>query len=131
MLLKCDLGEASEFARMQACPLLGFELFQRFQADLKMLSDPLAIELVGHTGELDFTMERLVRDAEQGAIGHAEAEAVSGDRCRLHIERDSARLRQTPDDARIADLPVAIIYTWDRSGAHHALQLESRELCDL
>ena len=40
---------------MQAFPLLGFEFFQRFQADLKMLSDPLAIELIGHTGELNFT----------------------------------------------------------------------------
>ena len=27
-----------------------------------MLSDPLAIELVGHTGELDFTMEGLIRN---------------------------------------------------------------------
>ena len=74
---------------MQAFPLLAFEFFQRFQTDLKMLSDPLAIELVGHTGELDFTMEWLVRDTKQGAVGYAEAEAVSGDCCRFHIERDS------------------------------------------
>ena len=112
---------------MQAFPLLRLEFFQRFQTDLKVLPDTLAIELIGHTGELNFTMEWLVRDAEQGAIGHAEAEAVSCDRRRFHIERDGARLRQTPDDGRIANLPVAIIYTCDRSGPHDALQLESRE----
>ncbi len=39
MLLECDLGKASELARMQAFPFLGFELFQRPQADLNMLSE--------------------------------------------------------------------------------------------
>src|SRR6516165_5899212 len=52
----------------------------------------------GHTctscaGELDFAVERLIRDAKQRAKGHAEAEAIGGDRRRLHIERDCARLR--------------------------------------
>ena len=40
-------------------------------------------------------MERLVRNAEQGAVGHAEAEAVGGNRCRFHVERDGAGLRTT------------------------------------
>jgi hypothetical protein len=41
-LLERDLGEASEFARMQALPFLGLELFRRLQADLEMLADALA-----------------------------------------------------------------------------------------
>jgi hypothetical protein len=50
-----------------------------------MLSDTLAIEFVGHTGKLDFTVKRLVRDAEQGTVRDAEAEAVGSDRRRLHV----------------------------------------------
>jgi hypothetical protein len=61
---------------MQALPFLGFELFQRLQADLEMLADALAVEFAGHAGKLDFTVERLVRDAQQGAVGDAEAQAV-------------------------------------------------------
>ena len=49
-----------------------------------MLPDTLAIEFVGHTGKLDFTVKRLVRDAEQGAVRDAEAEplaAIAADPC--------------------------------------------------
>jgi hypothetical protein len=75
---------------MQAFPFLGFELFQRLQTDLQMLADALAVEFAGHAGELDFTVEGLIRDTEQGTVGHAEAEAVGGDCRRLHVERNSA-----------------------------------------
>jgi hypothetical protein len=40
-LLESDLCEASELARMQALPFLGFELFQRLQADLELNSSAL------------------------------------------------------------------------------------------
>ncbi len=63
-LLECDLGKASELARMQAFPLLGLKLFQRLQANLKVLADALPVEFAGHASELDFTMKRLVRDAK-------------------------------------------------------------------
>ena len=49
---------------MQAFPILGLELFQRPQPDLEMLADALPIEFAGHAGELYFTMEGLIRDAE-------------------------------------------------------------------
>ncbi len=77
---------------MQAFPILGLELFKRPQPDLEMLADTLAIEFGGHTGELDFTMEGLIRDAEQGAVWHAVAKAVGGDCCRIPCR---ARLRVT------------------------------------
>ena len=112
---------------MQAFPFLGFELFQRLQADFEMLADTLAVEFARHAGELDFTVEGLIRDAKQGAIGHAEAEAIGGDRRQLHVQCNSARLRQTSDDGGISDFPIAIVYAFDGSGAHYALQPEARE----
>ena len=38
---------------------------------------------------------------------------------------------QTADDGRIANLPIAIVHTRDCSGAHHTLQLETRQSCNL
>ena len=90
MLLECDLGKASELARVQAFPVLRFELFQRRQADLKMLAYTLPIEFAGHASELDFTVKGLIRHAEQRSVGHTEAKAVTGDRCRLHVKCDGA-----------------------------------------
>ena len=116
---------------MQGLPFLGFELFQRLQTDLKMLADTLPVEVAGHTGELDFSVKRSIRHAKQRAVGHAEAKAVGGDCRRLHVERNSARLRQPPNDGRIADFPIAIVHARDGSGAHHALWLEALEPGDL
>src|SRR5437764_15379693 len=90
-LLKSDLGKAAQLARMQPLRFLVFEPLQRLQADLKMLTDALAVEFAGHPGELDFAVKRLVRDAEQGAIGNAETITVGSDGCRLHVQRDRAR----------------------------------------
>ena len=75
---------------MQAFPILSLEFLQRLQPDLEMLADTPAIEIGGHAGELYFTMEGLIRDAQEGAIRHAEAKSVGGDCCGLHVERDSA-----------------------------------------
>src|SRR5580700_11905947 len=101
---------------MQALPFLGFELFQRLQPDFKMLADALPVEVAGHTGKLDFSMKRSIRHAKQRAVGHAEAEAVGGDCRRLHVECNSARLRQTPDNGGISDLPITIVNACDGSG---------------
>src|SRR5215471_8158472 len=109
MLLKRNLRKASKLARMQALRCLGFELLQGLQADLKMLADALPVELAGHAGELDFAMQGFVRDAQQRAVGHAEAKSVSGYCGRLHVERNGARLRQAPDDGAVANFPIAIV----------------------
>ena len=102
---------------MQAFPILGLELFQRLQPDREMLPDALAIEFTSHTGELEFTVEGLIRNPEKGTVWHAEAKAVGSDRCRLHVERDRARLRQASDDGGVTDLPVAVVDARDRSGS--------------
>jgi hypothetical protein len=49
---------------VQAFRILGLKLFQRPQPDLEVLADALAIEFVGHAGELYFTLEGLIRHAE-------------------------------------------------------------------
>src|SRR5450755_37868 len=58
-LLKRDLGEAAQLARMQAFRFLVLEPLQRRQADLKMLADALAVEFAGHARELDFAVQWL------------------------------------------------------------------------
>src|SRR6266850_1324386 len=121
MLLERNLDKASQLTRMQALRFLGFKLFKRLQADLKMLADALAVEFAGHAGEFDLAMEGFIRHAEQRAVRYAKAKAVGGDRCRLHVECNGARLRQASNDGRTANLPIAIIDARDRSGAHHAL----------
>src|SRR4029453_2203945 len=85
-LLKCDFGKASELARMQALGFLVLEPLERLQADLEMLTDASPVEFAGHAGELDFAVQRLVGDAQQGAVGNAEAIAVGGNRRGLHVE---------------------------------------------
>jgi len=59
-LLKRDFGKASELARMQTLGFLLLEPFERFQADLEMLTDTSPVEFAGHAGELDFAVQRLV-----------------------------------------------------------------------
>ena len=55
------------------------------------LDRPL-VEGVGLAGQLDLAVERLVGDAQQRAVGHAEAIALGGDGRRFHVDRDRARL---------------------------------------
>src|SRR6059058_2223410 len=124
-LLKCDFGKASELARMQALGFLVLETFERLQADLEMLTDASPVEFAGHAGEFDFAVQRLVGDAQQGAVGDAEAIAVGGNRRGLHVERDGAGLRQPSNERRATDFPIAIVDAGNRSGAHHPLELKA------
>src|SRR6266699_2437858 len=89
-LLECDFGKAPQLARMQPFSSLRFELFECAQADLQVLADPLPIELASHAGELDLSVQRPVRNAEQRAVGYTEAETVGGDGRRFHVERNGA-----------------------------------------
>ena len=64
----------------------------RFQANTQMLADALGIEGVGHAGQFDLAMQRLVGDAEQRAVRHAQAETVGRYGRRFHVHRDGTRL---------------------------------------
>src|SRR5271168_4156896 len=100
---------------MQPLRFLMLEPLERLEADLEMLTNALAIKFAGHASKLDLAVKRLVRDAEQSAVGDAEAVAVGRDRRRLHVERNGARLRQPPDNGRTADLPIAVVDARHRS----------------
>src|SRR5690606_39099092 len=129
--LKRHLREAAELPRMQPLALLRPQALERVEADVEMLADPLPVELARHAGELDLAVHRFVRNAEQRAVRHPEAEPVRRARRRLHVERDRTRLRELADLRRgVADLPVAVVDAADRAGPHHALQLESGEAGD-
>ena len=47
-------------------------------ADAQVLIHAFAVKMIGHAGQFDFTMQRLVAHAEQGTVGHAEAETIGG-----------------------------------------------------
>ena len=126
--LESDLGEAPELARVQPFPLLCLEMLERLKANLEVLTHALTVEFVGHSGKLDFAVQWLVRNAQQCAVGHPKAEAVRRNGGRLHVERDGARLRQSPDNGQmIAELPIAVVDTGHRSGSHDLLQIEAGE----
>src|SRR5688500_8293339 len=72
------LVERPELAAVQLRPFAP-QLVARLDADPHMLADRALVEAVGLAGELQLAVERLVRDAEQRAIGDAEAIALAGD----------------------------------------------------
>ena len=59
-----------------------------------MRADRAFIEAVRHARQFDLAVDRLVRDAQQHAVGHAHAEALRGDARAFHVHRDRARLRE-------------------------------------
>src|SRR5262249_39447412 len=87
-----DLGKAPELARMQPFRLLSLQLRHCLEADFEVLIDLPAVEFARHAGKLELTLQWLVRDAQERAVGHAEAKAVGGDGGRFHVERDGTRL---------------------------------------
>ena len=96
----------------------------RAHADAQVLVDALAVELVGHAGQLDLAVQRLVAHAQQGAVGHAEAEAVGRDGGAFHVERHRAALAEAA--LRLVagqQLPVAVVGAGHGAGAHDRLEV--------
>src|SRR5664279_1511058 len=121
-LLECDLGEAAQLSAVQLIDSRLAQQLDRANADAQMLVDALAVEMVGHPGQLDLAVQGLVADAEQGSVRDAEAETVRGDGRALHVERDRAALAEAALGraermARRQQLPVAVVGARDRSGA--------------
>src|SRR5437016_965861 len=91
-----------------------------------MLADRALIEAVGLARQFELAVKWLVRDAEQGAVGYAEAIALRGDRRRFHVDAHRAAEREAQRRAGVAQLPVAIVRGHDRAGAQAALELLAR-----
>jgi hypothetical protein len=58
-----------------------------------VLVDALAVKVVGHAGQLDLAVQRLVAHAQQGAVGHAEAEAPEFDTSRHKFGGRSSQIK--------------------------------------
>ena len=117
---------------MQPVQPVGAQQFDGADADQQVLVHALAVEVVGHAGQLDLAVQRLVADAQQRAVGHAEAEAVGGNRRAFHVERHGARLREAPlRRAGAQQLPVAVVGGGHGAGAQHALQFVAGQAGDV
>ena len=77
---------------MQAFDALATKLLQGVDADMQMLGGSIFIKLIGHSGQFDLPVDRLVGYAEKRAVGHAKAKAVGGDGRGFHVHSDSASL---------------------------------------
>src|SRR5579872_3598724 len=115
------LVEAPELARVERI-VLTLQEADRGDADLQMFGDGPLVEGVRGAGKLDLAVQRLVRDAEQRAIGHAHAEALGGDGRRFHVDGDGARDVDEAALLRPAQFPVAVVVGYDGAGAQAALQ---------
>src|SRR5262245_45506774 len=110
------LVETSELARMQRVAARAQEI-ERLQADLQMLGDGALVKGIGGAGQLDLAVERLVRYAQQRAVGYAQAEALGGDGAAFHIDGDGAREVDASALLREAQFPVAVVVGDDSAGA--------------
>ena len=75
-------------------------------------------------------MQRLVRHAQQGAVGHAEAIALGGDGGAFHVDGDGAALVEAQGRFGIAQLPVPVVGGHDGAGAQAQLDLVARHAAD-
>src|SRR6266481_32042 len=94
-LSKRRLVEAAELARMQRTQFAAQQA-QRLQADAQVLADRPPIEARGRAGQLDLAMQRLVGDAEQGAVRHAQPIALRRQGGAFHVDRDGAPMIDAP-----------------------------------
>ena len=120
--LKRHFGKAAQLAAVQAVHAAGAQDVDGAHADAQVLVYALAVEVVGHAGQLDFAVQGFVAHTQQGAVGHAEAEAVGGDGGAFHVQRHGAALAEAALGLVVGQqLPVAVVGAGDGAGAHHAL----------
>lgn len=93
------------------------------EADHQMLADGPVVEGIGSARQFDLAMQRLVGDAEQGAIGHAQAITLRRDGPRFHVDGDGARQVDAAALLRPAQFPVAVVIGDDGAGAQPRFEL--------
>ena len=118
-------GGSSKLRSLRECSAaaLAAQDVERRKADHQVLADRALVEGVGGAGQLDLAMQRLVGDAEQRAVGHAQPVALRRDGAALHVDRDGARQVDLAPLLAPAQLPVAVVVGHDRAGAQALLQL--------
>src|SRR5690606_9283025 len=108
------LVERAQLAGMQRLSTLPQQL-KSLQSNLQMLPHRCLVKCVGRTRQFVLAVERLVRDAEESAVRHAEAISIGSDRAAFHVDRNGAREIDPPPLLRVAQLPVPIVVGDDRS----------------
>ncbi len=88
-----------------------------------MLANGPLIKAVRRTRQLDLTVERFVRYAEQHTIWNAQAEAIRSNCRAFHIDRNCSGFVEPARGRREAQFPVPIIRCHNRSGPQPPFQL--------
>ncbi len=89
------------------------------------------IETVGLARQLNFAVQWFIGDAQQRAVGDAEAIALRGDGGAFHINRHRAAQVKPQRGGGVAQLPVAIVRGDDRAGAQALLNFFARHTAHL
>ena len=93
------------------------EPIERLDPDPEMLPDRAFVKGIGGAGQLELAVERLVADAQQGAVGNPKAVALRRDGRRFHVDRDRPALVEAQRGERVAKLPIAVVGGHDGAGA--------------
>ena len=101
------------------------------KTDLKVLRNRRLIKGVGGSWQLDFTMQWLVRYAEQSPIRHPETKTLCSDRAALHVDGNRSGQIDPAPLLREPQFPVAIVIGHDRTGAKTLLERFTTLACNL
>ena len=80
-LLKRHLRKTAQLAAVQLIQPTRAQQLDGAHADAQVLVYAFAVEVVGHAGEFDLAMQRLVAHAQKRAVGHPKAKAIGGYCC--------------------------------------------------
>ncbi|MNQ41954.1 hypothetical protein D3C85_556460 [compost metagenome] len=95
----------------------------RFNADLQVLADRAFIESVGRTRQFDFTVQRLVRNAEQRAVRDPQAITLRCNRAAFHVHGHGAGQVDQRSFLRPAQFPVTVVVGQHGAGAQAFFQI--------
>ena len=80
--------EAAQLARVQRTELAAQNV-ERGQPDAEVFAERALVERAGAAGQLDLAVQRLVGDAQQRAVRHAQAVSLRRQRAGLHVHGGS------------------------------------------
>src|SRR5215216_5572271 len=123
------LIEAAELAGMKSGAVRP-ENIEGGEADHQMLADRALVKGVGGAWQFDLAMERLVGNAKQRAIGHAQPITLGGHGAGFHVNRDRPGKIDTAAFVAPAQLPIAVVVGNYGAGAQAGLQGGARFACD-
>src|SRR5271157_4943841 len=94
-----------------------FEQVESGKADLQMLGHRRLVKSARRPRQLDLAVERLIRDAQQRAIGDAKTKALRRNRAAFHVDRNGARKVDAFSFLREAQFPIPVVIGYDGARA--------------